>query len=238
MTRAGGKGFPNRRFSDSIERCRSRRLTLSMICRAATLKELVLELLGEVAALKQIVAEQRDEIARLKGGTGRPNIKPNKPSGMEQASEQKAPSSGGGKRRGRGKKKLSRVAVEDRVVEAAVPAGSPLQGLRGLRRPGSGHPAGGDPLPARALGDARWPNRRGAAAGRHRRTFRAGAAPLRAGAVPSGSGHRGAAGHAARCDRHRDLQAPGDAAADRRARTALSRKRARCCAPAWKRRPG
>jgi hypothetical protein len=84
------------------------------------LKELVLELLGEVAALKQIVAEQRDEIARLKGGSGRPNIKPNKPSGMEQASEQKAQSSGGGKRRGRGKKKLLRVAVEDRVVEAEV----------------------------------------------------------------------------------------------------------------------
>ncbi len=88
------------------------------------LKELVLELLGEVAALKQIVAEQRDEIARLKGGSGRPNIKPNKPSGMEQASEQKAQSSGGGKRRGRGKKKLSRVAVEDRVVKAEVAEGS------------------------------------------------------------------------------------------------------------------
>ena len=92
------------------------------------LKELVLELLGEVAALKQIVAEQRDEIARLKGGSGRPNIKPNKPSGMEQASEQKAQPSGGGKRRGRGKKKLSRVAVEDRVVEAEVPEGSRFKG--------------------------------------------------------------------------------------------------------------
>jgi Transposase IS66 family len=91
------------------------------------LKELVLELLGEVAALKQIVAEQRDEIARLKGGPGRPNIKPNKPSGMEQAS-QKAPSGGGGKRRGRGKKRLSRVAVADRVIAAEVPAGSRFKG--------------------------------------------------------------------------------------------------------------
>jgi hypothetical protein len=92
------------------------------------LKELVLELLGEVAALKQIVAEQRDEIGRLKGGSGRPNIKPNKPSGMEQASEQKAQSRDGGKRRGRGKKKLSRVAVEDRVVKAEVPEGSRFKG--------------------------------------------------------------------------------------------------------------
>jgi hypothetical protein len=95
---------------------------------SSDVKELVLELLGEVAALKQIVAEQRDEIARLKGGSGRPNIKPNKPSGMEQASEQKAQSSGGGKRRGRGKKKLSRVAIEDRVVEAEVPEGSRFKG--------------------------------------------------------------------------------------------------------------
>lgn len=92
------------------------------------LKELVLELLGEVAALKQIVAEQRDEIARLKGGSGRPNIKPSKPSGMEQASAHKVRPSAGDKRRGRGKKKLSRVAVEDRVVTAAVPAGSRFKG--------------------------------------------------------------------------------------------------------------
>ena len=94
----------------------------------AELKELVLELLGEVAALKRIVAEQRDEIARLKGGSGRPNIKPNKPSGMEQASEQKAQPGGGGERRGRGRKKLSRVAVEDRVIAAEVPEGSRFKG--------------------------------------------------------------------------------------------------------------
>jgi hypothetical protein len=95
---------------------------------SAALKDLVVELLGEVAVLKQLVAEQREEIARLKGLKGRPDIRPNKPSGMEQASEQKAWSSGGGKRRGRGKKKLSRVAVEDRVVKAAVPVGSRFKG--------------------------------------------------------------------------------------------------------------
>lgn len=88
----------------------------------------MLQLLGEVAALKQIVADQRDEIARLKGGSGRPDIKPSRPSGMEQASERKAQPSGGGKRRGRGKKTLSRVAIEDRVVKAEVPEGSRFKG--------------------------------------------------------------------------------------------------------------
>jgi hypothetical protein len=92
------------------------------------LQNLVLDLLGEVAALKQIVAEQREEIARLKGLKGRPDIKPNRPSGMDQASEQKARSSAGGKRRGRGKKNLSRVTVEDRILKAEVPAGSRFKG--------------------------------------------------------------------------------------------------------------
>lgn len=92
------------------------------------LKEQVLDLLEEVAALKQIVAEQRDEIARLKGGSGRPDIKPSKPSGMEQASEQKGRPRAGGKRRGRGRKRLSRVAIEDRVVKVAVPADSRFKG--------------------------------------------------------------------------------------------------------------
>src|SRR5665213_2680248 len=91
---------------------------------ASDLRTLVLQLLGEVSALKQLVAEQRAEIARLKGLKGPPSIKP---SGMEQASEAK-PRAGRGKRRGRGSKRITRVAVEDRVLTAEVPAGSRFRG--------------------------------------------------------------------------------------------------------------
>ena len=70
---------------------------------------------------KQTIAEQRDEIARLNGLKGRPDIKPGKPGGMEEASKQKARPDGAGERRGRGKKKHAPGIVDDRVIEAGVP---------------------------------------------------------------------------------------------------------------------
>src|SRR5712664_1801131 len=97
---------------------------------AAALKALVVQLLDEVRALKQVVADQRAGIARLKGLKGPPSINPSlKPSGMEQASERKSPT-GGSKRRGRGGKQLRRVAIEDQVLTAEVPAGSRFKGYQ------------------------------------------------------------------------------------------------------------
>src|SRR6266852_5442438 len=97
---------------------------------AAALRALVVQLLDEVRALKQVVADQRAEIARLKGLKGPPSINPSlKPSGMEQASERKSPT-GGSKRRGRGGKQMRRVAIEDQVLTAEVPAGSRFKGYQ------------------------------------------------------------------------------------------------------------
>ena len=94
----------------------------------ADLKSLVLKLLEEVAELRRTVASQRDEIARLKGGSGRPNIKP---SGMDQATEPKPPSSAGVGPRPKGGKS-SRLSIhEERTVRVASPPdGSRFKGTR------------------------------------------------------------------------------------------------------------
>jgi hypothetical protein len=92
---------------------------------AAELKALAAELLEKIAALEHQLREQREEIARLKGLKGRPQIKPSKPSGMAQASSLKPLA--GQRRRVRGKQARP-APVEDRLVRAAVPAGSRFKG--------------------------------------------------------------------------------------------------------------
>jgi hypothetical protein len=92
------------------------------------LKVLVIQLLGRVAELERTVAQQRDEIARLKGGKGRPDIKPGKPSGMEQAGGATG-KPGDGRRRGRGSKNAKLVIDEERMVTAgSVPPGARFKG--------------------------------------------------------------------------------------------------------------
>ncbi len=90
------------------------------------LEALLVELFGKVTGLEKIVAEQREEIARLKGLKGRPDIKPNKPSGMDSATE--PPNRAGKDKKRRRGKVAPRVAVEDQIVTATVPEGSRFKG--------------------------------------------------------------------------------------------------------------
>ena len=80
-------------------------------------------LITKVSALEQLVAQQRAEIARLKGLKGPPDIKP---SGMGKATEPAKPDRG--ENRPRRGKIDPRVSIEDRVLKAAVPAGSRFKG--------------------------------------------------------------------------------------------------------------
>jgi Transposase IS66 family len=90
------------------------------------LEAVLVELFGKVTGLEKIVAEQREEIARLKGLKGRPDIKPSKPSGMDKATE--PPNPAGQDRKRRRGKVAPRVAIENKVVKAAVPEGSRFKG--------------------------------------------------------------------------------------------------------------
>jgi hypothetical protein len=93
----------------------------------AELKGLVERLLGEVAALKETVAAQREEIARLKGLKGPPRLRP---SGMEAATPAAGARPG---RHGRKGAKTAKLAVdEERVLRAAVPAGSRFKGYQSV----------------------------------------------------------------------------------------------------------
>jgi hypothetical protein len=91
----------------------------------ADLKRLVLELLGRVTELERLVAAQREEIARLKNLKGRPTIKPGTPSGMDTHTT----SPGSSRKPGRRGRKASQLTIhEERVMRAAVPAGSRFKG--------------------------------------------------------------------------------------------------------------
>ena len=90
---------------------------------AAALKELVIHLLGETAELKQTIAKLRAEIARLKGLKAPPVIKPG---GMDKATDPPRPEAT--EQRPRRGKVRPRVAIEDRVLPLAVPAGSRFKG--------------------------------------------------------------------------------------------------------------
>ena len=77
------------------------------------------------ADLERLVAAQREEIARLKNPKGRPTIKPRTPSGMNTHT---APP-GSGRKPGRRGPKASQLTIhQERVMRAAVPAGSRFKG--------------------------------------------------------------------------------------------------------------
>jgi hypothetical protein len=87
----------------------------------ADLKILVLKLLEEAAELRRTIAAQRDEIARLKGGSGRPDIKPSKPSGMDKATDAKPPAAAAGEPRPKGSKTSKLSINEVRIVKVTAP---------------------------------------------------------------------------------------------------------------------
>jgi hypothetical protein len=90
----------------------------------AELKGLVVRQWEQIVELQRMVAALRDEISRLKGGPGRPNIKP---SGMEQGTEAKPPSSGGERPRGSTRSKLA--IHEEQIIKVATPpCGARLKG--------------------------------------------------------------------------------------------------------------
>lgn len=86
------------------------------------LRGLLLQVLEENASLRAENAALREEIRRLKGLKGPPRLKPSKPSGMEKATASRPRAPG---RRG---PKTPRVAVDEVILPAEVPAGSRFKG--------------------------------------------------------------------------------------------------------------
>jgi len=98
----------------------------------AELRELVGVLVGEVQRLQAENQALRDEVARLKGLPPRP---PSRPSGMEKATEPGAVGKSSKRsRRRRGAKRDRDAVTVERVLKAAVPAGSRFK-VSGALRP-------------------------------------------------------------------------------------------------------
>ena len=91
----------------------------------AELKSLVIQQFEMIAELQRTVAALRDEIARRKGGPGRPNIKPSKPSGMEKATEPDKPPA---ERPKRGPTRTKLTINEEKTIKVAAPPGSRFKG--------------------------------------------------------------------------------------------------------------
>ena len=87
----------------------------------AELKQLVEKLLQENAEQRRVIEELREEVTRLKGLKGRPRLRS---SGMEEGTAPRPPS----KRTGRRGKVTPRVSIEEKILEADVPAGSRFKG--------------------------------------------------------------------------------------------------------------
>jgi hypothetical protein len=91
----------------------------------ASLQAQVEELRHQLAEMQRLVAALRDENARLKGGPGRPNIKPNKPSGMDRGTERQSRK---GKNPPRSSTRSKVTVSEEQVVKVAAPPGSRFKG--------------------------------------------------------------------------------------------------------------
>src|SRR5919202_1547726 len=150
------------------------------------LRALVVRLLGKVAALEQTVAAQRAETERDGEGqraeAAQPSQGPPRPG--DAARRRRRPG-----HRGHGAARLA------------------VQGLCRFPRSGSGAAGPLHPLSPGALAHTGRAADRGAAAGRDRWPFRARAAPLRPGPVPSRAGQRAAPGGAIAGHRPGHLQA-------------------------------
>ena len=94
---------------------------------ASEVKRLLVEAFEKISALMAENAALREEIARLKGLKGKPDIKPARSSGMEQATDGQSGRERRAKTRNKGANPLA--VHEERIIKADdLPAGSRFKG--------------------------------------------------------------------------------------------------------------